>query len=57
MNDFKIGDEIKDKDGKICRIVDMTTNSINVWIERKTKNGVSCTNWFTFENFTRRFKK
>jgi hypothetical protein len=56
MENYNIGDQVKDKDGKICKIVDKTANSINVWIGKKGKEGVNCTNWFTFENFERRFK-
>lgn len=53
---MKIGDKVKDRDNKICTIVDFTENSVCVWIGKKTLKGIDCTNWFTMENFLKRFK-
>lgn len=53
---MKIGDTIKDKDGKKCIITNMTKNSVEVYIEKKTKHGINCTQWFTIDKFNKRFK-
>lgn len=53
---MNIGDKLRDKDNKICIIVNMTETSVCVWIGRKTEKGINSTNWFTNENFRKRFK-
>ena len=55
-SNINIGDKVKDKDNKICTVIGTTLSSINVFINKKTKQGVDCSNWFTNENFEKRFK-
>ena len=40
ISDFEIGDSVKDFDGKICKIVNKTSNSIEVLISKKSNAGV-----------------
>lgn len=53
---INIGDKVKDKDNKICTVIDTTLSSVRVFINKKTEQGIDCSNWFTNENFERRFK-
>jgi hypothetical protein len=55
-NNINIGDKVKDRDNKICTVIDTTNSSIRIFINKKTEQGVDCSNWFTNENFERRFK-
>ena len=57
ISEFEIGDDVKDFDGKICKIVNKTSNSIEVFIGRKSNAGVDCKNWFEMFFFNKRFKK
>lgn len=52
-----IGKILIDIDGTECKVIDATSNSINVWIEKKTNKGISVSNWFADEKRTwERFK-
>lgn len=51
-----IGKECIDKDGAICKILDATVNSVNIWIGAKTKNGIDSTGWWSEKYFNERFK-
>ena len=54
MKDLEI---IYDKDGASCKIIDSTTSSICVRIEKKTPKGITHNQWFTIEQFEKRFSK
>ena len=56
IGDYGIGQIIADLDGRKCVIINMTTNSICVHIERKSDQGVNCDQWFTIQDFEKRFK-
>lgn len=56
ISDFCMGQVVADTDGKECSITGLTTNSIEVLIERKSDKGVDCKNWFSMNQFNRRFK-
>ena len=56
-----VGQEIKDGDNTICKIVEKTPNSVNVFIKKKRNKdpeiqGIDCTQWFTVGDFYKRFK-
>lgn len=64
--DFEIGEEVKEADGTISKITNKTINTIEVEIDKRPfkKNaskeetyGIKSRQWFTMENFNRRFKK
>lgn len=57
IDDYLIGELIIDKDYKLCRVLQKTSNSILVYIERKTPMGINCSSWFTIKEFEERFKK
>jgi hypothetical protein len=57
IDEFEIGEVIKDKDNAECVITNKTINSIEVGIKKKSKNGVDCTCWFDMRSFNQRFKK
>jgi hypothetical protein len=54
---INIGDKVKDKDNKICTVIGTTKSSVNIFINKKTNQGVDCSNWFSNDNFEKRFKK
>jgi hypothetical protein len=56
IDDFSIGQTIKDFDNSDCEITNKTSNSIEVAIKKKTKNGINHTQWFTMSEFNKRFK-
>ena len=47
IDDYKIDEEVVDKDGDVAIIKDKSKNSILVHIKRKTKKGVDCLQWFS----------
>jgi hypothetical protein len=47
---------IVDLDGKECIITNKTSSSIEVYIEKKQKEGVNCKQWFYIKDFEKRFK-
>lgn len=57
IDEFSIGDVMKDKDGAVCVISNMTINTIEVIIPAKTKKGITCKQWFDMKEFNKRFKK
>lgn len=57
IDEFKIGESIIDNDGLICIINNKTSNSIEVFIEKKTIKGIDCFSWFNMNDFNKRFKK
>ncbi len=57
IDEFEIGEEILDKDKSECKVMDKTSNSIEVWIGRKTKEGEDGKQWFDMRSFNKRFKK
>lgn len=57
ITDFGLGQIVIDKDGKECTITNLTRNSIEVYIEKKTDQGVNCKQWFTLNDFEKRFVK
>ena len=56
IDDFSIGQEITDLDKSIGRIINKTSNSIEVLIKRKSKDGTDCNQWFNMMGFNKRFK-
>lgn len=46
---------VLDRDGTVCIITDMTDTSIEVLMKKKTDKGIDCKQWFTNENFNKRF--
>lgn len=57
IDDFSIGENIIDSDGTVSKITNKTRNSIEVYTNNKSKEGVSAINWYIMINFNRRFKK
>ena len=56
IDEFSIGQVIIDSDGSLCIIENKTTNTIEVYIQKKTKNGVNCRQYFDMNQFNKRFK-
>jgi preprotein translocase subunit YajC len=56
IDEFSIGEEILDSDGIVCKITDKTSNSIEVEIKKKNKEGVDHKQWFDMKRFNNRFK-
>jgi hypothetical protein len=57
IKNYTVDENVKDNDGKTCVIKDITSNSLNVWIGKKSKKGIDSTNWFSLNDFEKRFKK
>jgi len=55
IDEINIDDIVIDKDEAKCTITNKTTNSIEVFIEKKSLNGISCAQWFTIKDFNKRF--
>ena len=63
--DFEVGDLVKESNGIVSKITNKTINSIEVEIDRlplkknasKDNIGIKARQWFTMDNFNRRFKK
>ncbi len=63
--DFEIGDLVKEANGIVSKITNKSINSIEVEIDKlplkknasKENIGIKAKQWFTMENFNRRFKK
>jgi len=56
IDDFSIGQTVLDTDNNICFITNKTTNSIEVFISKKTSKGIDCKQWFDMSSFNKRFK-
>jgi len=58
IDEFSIGQIVLDKfDNSVCKIVNKTINSIEVYIKRKSKKGIDTTQWFDMRQFNFKFKK
>jgi hypothetical protein len=63
--EFEIGDLVKESNGIVSKITNKSINSIEVEIDKlplkknasKENIGIKAKQWFTMENFNRRFKK
>ncbi len=63
--EFEIGDLVKEANGIVSKITNKSINSIEVEIDKlplkknasKENIGIKARQWFTMENFNRRFKK
>jgi len=56
IEEVNIGDLVLD--GKVVeRIVNKTTNSIEVTRTKRGPDGINCAQWFTWKDFTDNFKK
>ncbi len=56
IDQLSIGQIVTDKDNRKCVITNKTINSVEVYIERKTNEGVNCKQWFDMNRFNSRFK-
>jgi hypothetical protein len=56
IDDFSIDQTVLDQDGAHCVIKNKSLNSIQVFISKKGKEGISCKEWFDMKSFTKRFK-
>ena len=56
IDDFSIDQTIADQDGAHCIITNKSVNSIQVFINKKGKEGINCKEWFDMKSFTKRFK-
>lgn len=54
-DEFYIGQIINDKDKSLQVISNKTQTSIEVFTKSKYKEGIDCKQWFTMEDFNRRF--
>jgi riboflavin synthase alpha subunit len=54
IKDFKLGQLISDS-GCVSKITNMTQNSIEVLVVKKTKKGIDCKGWFDMKAFNKRF--
>lgn len=54
---MEIGQVVQDKEykGEVGVITNLTSNTIEVFLNKKTKKGVDCTHWFTDKEFKLRF--
>lgn len=57
INDFTIGEVICDLDDNQYIITDKTLNSIEIYINKRSDQGIDCKQWFTMTKFVTRFKK
>lgn len=63
--EFEVGDLVKETNGIVSKITNKSINSIEVEIDKlplkknasKENIGIKARQWFTMENFNRRFKK
>jgi len=56
IDEIKIGQSILDKDGSVCEVTNKQINSVEVYIPRKSKEGISSKQYFDMRNFNDRFK-
>ena len=57
IDEFTIGETVVHTDGRKCVITSKTKNSIEVYLTRKTKDGVNCKQWYDMRMFNNIFKK
>lgn len=56
LSDIEIGTVVVDSDGRICKVTNKTSSSIEVYMEKTNSKGINCKQWFDFEKeFTKRF--
>ncbi len=46
IDEYSIGQSVKDTDGAICTITDIAFSSIEVFIKKKTDRGINHKEWF-----------
>lgn len=52
-----IGMKLRDKrTGKASHVVNKTTNSVEAYLAAVGVEGINCNQWFTFEDFKKRFE-
>lgn len=58
MDEIHIDATFKDTryNNVLVTITDKTSNSIEVFHTKVTKHGINCKNWYTIEEFNKRFK-
>ncbi len=49
-------DKMYKEGSEICIITDITANSVEVQHFVRTTKGINCKNWYTLEDFNKRFK-
>jgi hypothetical protein len=57
IDEYSIGEKLKDSGGNLCEIVTKTINSIELFKTAKTKKGVDCKQWYNMQEITRFFNK
>jgi hypothetical protein len=57
IDEFSIGQVVTHSDGRKCLITNKATNSIEVKLTRKTKQGIDCKQWYDMRLFNNTFKK
>jgi hypothetical protein len=55
IDELSIGQEVIDEDNSLCKITNKTKNSVEIYVERKTKQGVNSKQWFSMFDFNKRF--
>jgi len=55
MDDIKKFDVVVDSDGAHCFVTNTTPTSVEISISKKQSEGVDCLQWFTKDNFYKRF--
>lgn len=56
IEEVTIGMEMTHVDGGCAVVSDKTTNSVEMFLYRTSKNGIDCKNWYAMEWFNRYFK-
>ena len=56
IDEISIGQIVTDKDNSKCKVTDKTINSVEVYIEKKNREGASHKQWFDMNRFNSRFK-
>jgi len=56
ISEIKINENVIDNDETIHLIIGKTSNSIEILLYKKTSKGVNCRQWFTIEQFNKRFR-
>lgn len=56
ISDIEVGQSVIDKDGSICKVLNKSANSVEVFISKKTKMGIDCNQYFDMRSFNERFK-
>jgi|GEM_PF-4384018 len=57
IDQFSVGDVVIDTDLSECVVVSKTSNSIEVLVKKKNKNGIDSKNFYSMRDFNKRFKK